>query len=111
MEALSMVAKAPAALMAVAFGKLRVALLIVAVPVAAPRARVVAAPPIFKVVAVVLNRLPVVLEEIKSADEAPEIVTPAEAVTAPVKVDVPSTVRLPLAETLPVLEIVAPLEP
>ena len=33
---------------------------IVAVPVAAPRLRVVAAPPIFKVVAVALKRLPVV---------------------------------------------------
>src|SRR5579884_1964291 len=56
-----MVAKAEAALMAVAFGRAKVALLIVAVPVAAPKAKVVAAPPTLTVVAFVLNRLPVVL--------------------------------------------------
>jgi len=46
-----MVAKADAALIAVAFGRDKVALLMVAVPVEAPRVSVSAAPPIFKVVA------------------------------------------------------------
>ena len=90
----SIVVTAPAALIAVAFGKLKVALLIVAVPVAAPKARVVAAPPMFKVVAPVLNRLPVVLVVVT---EPPLTATLAAAVTLPVRVDVPSMVKLPLA--------------
>src|SRR5579884_1713018 len=56
-----MVVTAEEALIAVAFGKLKVALLIVAVPEPAPKAKVVAAPPTLRVVAVELNRLPVVL--------------------------------------------------
>ena len=83
-------------------------LLIVVVPDVAPRDTVVAAPPMFKVVAVVLNRLAVVLDAFKSEDAAPLMVTPLEAVTAPVKVDVPSTTRLPLAETSPLVAKVVP---
>ncbi len=46
---------AVSALMVVALANVTVWLLIVAVPVAAPRVRVVAAPPMLRVVAVVLN--------------------------------------------------------
>lgn len=85
--------------------------LTVVVPAAAPRDRVVAAPPILRVVAVVLNKLAVVFDEIRSADEAPETVIPAEAVTAPVNCEVPSTVMLPLVERSPAFVILSPVEP
>jgi hypothetical protein len=49
----------------------------------------------------VLKRLAVVLDEIRLALDAPAIVTPLEAVTAPVNVEVPVTARVPLAEALP----------
>jgi len=56
----SKLAVAEVAFNAVAFGKDKVALLMVVVPVAAPKFNAVAAPPTFRVVAVVLNRFPVV---------------------------------------------------
>src|SRR5258708_6740139 len=55
-----MVARAKAALIAVAFGREMVAFLMVAVTELAPMLKVVAAPPILSVVASVLKRLPVV---------------------------------------------------
>ena len=86
-------------------------LLTVVVPEPFPIEMVVAAPPIFKVVATVLNKLPVVFAEIRSADEAPEIVTPFEAVTAPVKSEVESTVNVPFACISPAEDMVTPEEP
>ena len=71
--------------------------LTVVVPEAAPMEIAVAAPPMFKVVAVVLKRLAVVLAAIRSEVVAPLIVTPLLAVTAPVRVDVPSIVKFPAA--------------
>ena len=53
---------------------------IVVVPVAAPIEVAVEAPPMFKVVAVVLNRLAVVFSETRSELEGPEILIPFEAV-------------------------------
>src|SRR5579884_1888200 len=105
MDAESMVAKAEAALMAVAFGKDKVAFLIEAVPVAAPIVKVVAAPPTLSVVAVALNRLPVVAVVVI---EPPLTARLPAVVTLPVKVEVPSTVKVPLAWMLPVLEIDTP---
>jgi len=75
--------------------------LTVVVPDAAPREIAVAAPPMLRVVAVVLKRFAVVFAAIRSEELAPPIVTPAEAVTAPVRVEVPLTTREPLAEALP----------
>ena len=63
------------------------------VPVLDPSLIVVAAPPIFKVVATVLNRLAVVLVAVRSELEAPEMLTPFKAVSSPAKLPVPSTVR------------------
>jgi hypothetical protein len=81
------------------------------VPVDAPNETVVAAPPIFRVVAVVLNRFAVVFEEIMSAVAPPLTVIPFEAVTRPVKVEAPVTVRFPSALTSPVEDRVTPVEP
>ena len=70
------------------------ALLTVVVPVEAPKVKVVAAPPTWRVVAVALNKLAVVLV----VERVPPLTaTFPAAVTSPVKVDVPSTVRVPLA--------------
>ena len=71
--------------------------LTVVVPLVAPSEMVVAAPPILRVVAVVLNKLAVVFEAIRSDEVTPLIVTPFEAVTAPVRRDAPSTVKVPFA--------------
>ena len=92
----------------VALAKLTVRLLIVAVPVAAPKVRVVAAPPIDKLVAPVLNSVAVPEVVVISP---PFTAKSPEVRTFPVKVEVPSTVRLPLAWIVPMLEMEAPVEP
>ena len=89
------------------FGRVTVALLIVAVPVVAPKVRVVAAPPIFKVVAPVLKRVALVFVVVRSP---PLIAISEPAVTSPVRRDVPSTVSVPAAWMLPAFEIVTPVE-
>src|SRR5437879_4645339 len=89
---MSKFAVAAVALIAVAFGNESVALLIVAVPVAAPSASVVAAPPMFTVVAPVLKRLPVVF--------VVESVPPFAAML-PVTVVSPVTPSVPATEVLP----------
>jgi len=83
-------------------------LLTVVVPPVAPRDRVVAAPPMFSVVTVVLRRLKVVWFEVKFP---PFTARFAPAVTLPVRVDTPSTVKLPLACIVPALEIDTPVVP
>src|ERR1700728_1971732 len=90
MTAESIVVTALAALIAVAFGRERVVLLIVVVPVFLPMLTVVAAPPRLTVVAVVLNRLPVV--------EVVESVPPLTAA-------LPEVVILPVATIVPLVEI------
>ena len=82
-------------------------LLMLVVPVVAPRLSAVAAPPMLRVVAPVLNRFAV--------EAVVEIVPPftarlEAAVTSPVRVDVESIVSEPLACMLPVFEIVTPVE-
>ena len=84
----SMVVTALAAEMAVALGRARVKLLIEVVPVVAPKVTVVAALPIFKVVAVVLKRFPVVWV----VANVPEL-----ALILPVAVMVPSVEIFPFA--------------
>jgi len=84
------------------------ALLTVEVPPTAPKDNVVAALPIFKVVALVLNREAVVEVVVKSP---PLTATSAAAVTFPVRVEVLSTVKVPLAWIFPVLEIATPVFP
>ncbi len=106
----SMVVTAEPAEMEVAFGNAKVKFLILVVPVAAPMVTVVAALPMFKVVAVVLKRLAVVLAAIRSEVAAPFTVIPFWAVTAPVSVDAPSIVRVPAAETFPALVRLIPVE-
>src|SRR3989339_457921 len=69
------------------------ALLTVVVPVVAPRERVVAAPPTDRLVTLGLNRVAVVVVEVRSALEAPLMARSPPAVTLPVRVEVPSTVR------------------
>ena len=86
-------------------------LLTVVVPDDAPSETVVAAEPIFKVVALVLKTLAVDLRAIRFDWVAPSIAKPAEAVAIPVSWVVPSMVKLPLAWMLPVLESVEPVEP
>ena len=81
------------ALMVVALGSERVRLLMDAVPVVAPIFNVVAAPPMFKVVAVVLKRFPVV---------AVVAIVPEFAFTLPVNVDTPVTPRVPPSVVAPV---------
>lgn len=85
-------------------------LFIVVVPVVAPIETVVAAPPIFKAVAVVLNTFAVALSVVMSAVVAPLTLIPEDAVTAPVRVEVLSTVKVPLVWILPALEMVVPVE-
>ena len=85
--------------------------LTVVVPPAAPSETVVAAPPMFKVVAIVLNKLAVVFWEMMSALEAPLTMTPLCALKVPETVAVPSTVKLPLVERSPALVMVVPVEP
>ena len=96
------------ALKVVAFGKVTVALLILAVPLVAPRLSVVAAPPTLRVVAVVLNKLAVVWVVVS---EPPLTATLAAAVTLPVSVEMPSMVKVPLAWILPVFDTLTPVEP
>ena len=67
----ALMAVAAVAFTVVAFERVKVRLLTVAVPVDAPRERVVAAPPIFRVVALVLNREAVVVVVVMSALVAP----------------------------------------
>ena len=75
--------------------KLAVKLLFkVVVPVPAPTAMVVAAPPMFRVVTPELSKLKVPAVEVRSP---PLTATSAAAVTFPVRVEVPSMVRVPLA--------------
>ena len=90
--------------MAVALGKEMVALRIVAVPVVAPRVRLVAAPPIFNVVAVVLNRLAVpavVVSDPPLKAPLPAEVTlpvpPATEKLVPVISLAPSAIALPIS--------------
>jgi hypothetical protein len=83
----------------------------VVVPLVAPSEIAVAAPPILRVVAVVLNKLAVVFAAIRSEVVAPSMVMPFEAVTAPVRRDAPSTVNVPFAWMSPAFEIVTPLVP
>ena len=90
-------AAANAALRIVALGSESVVLLMLAVPEFLPILIVVAAPPMLKFVATVLNKVAVAFEEIRLALDPPPIVTPFEAVTAPVKVDAPSIVKAPCA--------------
>ncbi len=84
------------------------ALFTVVVPVPAPIFTEVAAPPIFKVVAVVLIKLNV---------EDPVVMSPPltarsdAAVTLPVNVEMPSTVKVPFVWIVPLLAIVAPVDP
>ena len=73
--------------MAVALLKLMVVLLILAVPLVAPIAKVVAAPPRLTVVALVLNKLIVELLMV-------------------VAIEPPSTVKVPLVEILPVEPVI-----
>src|SRR5882672_9946508 len=82
--------------MAVAFGRDNVALLIVAVPVAAPRESVVAAPPTFNVVAPVLKRFTVV-----------EVVVSEPPFTA----ILPAVVMLPVAPAIEKLVAVTSFAP
>ncbi len=86
-------------------------LLTVVVPELAPIAIVVAAPPMFKVVAVVLKSEAVEVVVVMSAEVGPLTARSPEAVTSPVKVDAPSTVKVPLVWILPSLAIEAPVEP
>ena len=72
-------AAASAAVKEVALAKSTVALLIVAVPVVAPRESVVAAPPIFTVVAPVLNTEAVVDVVVRS----PSVISASPDVTIP----------------------------
>jgi len=85
------------------------ALLTVVVPVEAPMLTAVASPPMFTVVAFVLNRVAIPVEVVVIS--APLTAKSAAAVTFPVKVDVPSTVNVPLAWMFPVLLIETPVEP
>ena len=85
-----------------------VGLLSVRVPVVAPIAIVVPAPPMFRVVAVELRRLNVVWLVVRSP---PFIATSPVTVVSPVKRDVPSIVRVPFACMFPVLVRVVPVDP
>ena len=80
-------------------------LLIVVVPLVAPREIVVASPPMFSVVAVVLRRLKVPWFVVMLP---PFTARFAPAVTLPVKVETPSTVSVPLAWISPDDEILTP---
>src|SRR5512145_1672794 len=71
------------------------ALFTVVVPVASPMETVVASPPIFKVVALALNKVATPVDVVVISP--PLTATSAEAVTFPVSVEIPSTVRVPLA--------------
>ena len=82
--------------------------LIVVKPVLAPRVTVVAAAPIFNVVALLLNNVAVVFVVVKSP---PFNAKSPEEVMLPVRVEVPSTVSVPFAWMLPVFEIDTPVEP
>lgn len=68
-DELAIVGDAPLILNAVAFDKVTVAFAIVAVPVDAPNDKVVAAPPIDKLVAVALNKVAVAADEFKFAPD------------------------------------------
>src|SRR5258708_40311271 len=103
-----MVARAEAALMAVAFGRESVPLLMVAVPELAPRLRVVAAPPTFNVVAPVLKRLPVAAVVVR---EPPLAAIVPELVMFPVAVTVPEVVMLPVPPAIEKLVAVTSFEP
>ena len=85
------------------------ALFTVVVPVAAPRETVVAAPPIFKVVALELKTEAVPVEVVVIS--LPFNAKSPEEVIFPVNVDAPSTVKVPLAWILPVLDKLIPVEP
>ena len=78
------------------------------VPVVAPRLRVVAAPPIDKLVALVLNNVAVAFVVVRSP---PFKARSPDDVISPVNVDAPSIVKVPLADILPVFVIVTPVEP
>jgi hypothetical protein len=84
-------------------------LLIVVVPEVAPKVTVVAAPPIFKVVAVVLNKVAIDLSVVISACEVPLTLMPLYAVTKSLRSEVPSIVNAPLAWITPRLEIDTPV--
>jgi len=95
-----MVVAAFAALIAVACGRERVALLMVAVPVVAPRVRDVAAPPILRVVAPLLKRVALVEVVVRAPPLSAKL--PAEEIL-PV---VPVTEKL-VPEILPVANVIA----
>jgi len=84
------------------------ALLTVVVPLDAPREIAVAAPPMFKVVAVVLKRLAVAAVVVREPPLRARL--PLE-VMLPVRVEVPLIVRLPFAWISPVLSRVVPDDP
>ena len=114
MIALSMVVTALPALIAVAFGRDRTWLLIVKVPVLDPATMVLAAPPIFKPVALALNRLAVPTAVVAIVPELaltlPTTARVPPIVTAPPNEPEPSTPKLPLNCPVPV-ERVIPFEP
>src|SRR5579863_4306806 len=91
-----------------AFGNARVVLLMVVVPEFLPILTAVAAPPMLRLVAPVLNMLPVPAVVVM---EPPLTARLPAVVTLPVRVEIPLMVKAPAAWISPVLSRVVPLEP